>query len=234
MKMTLLTPVFMLVVFSGTFTGSSGTEPGLMRPLMMCGLAAFMLILSMVGPVGNQFGYDRSGFRAFVLGPVPRRDILLGKNLASLPFALTTMIVVVALAQWFNPIRTEHLVALLLQLVPMYLMFCLAANLLSIFGPLALKPGSGMPAPHQGIRSIFPLLFMLTVFFPMGLTLAPLGVQALFSVYNWLPRFPVYLVFSAVQLIAMTWLYLRVLDWQGRLLQRREQQILEIVGVRAE
>jgi len=234
MKMMLLTPVFMLIVFSRMFAGQSGGTPGLMRPLTMSGLAAFMLIMSMVGPVGNQFGYDRSGFRAFVLGPAPRRDVLLGKNLSLLPFALVTMAVVVGLAQWFNPMRIDHFVALLLQLIPMYLLFCLAANLLSIVGPMALKPGSGMPAPHQGIRGFYPLLFMPAVFLPLGLTLIPLGIEALLSAMHWFAWFPAYLVFSVVQVVVTAWLYRLVLHWEGGLLQRREQQILEIVGSRAE
>jgi len=233
MKMTLLTPVFMLVVFSRMFAGQSGA-PELMRPLTTSGLAAFMLIIGMVGPVGNQFGYDRSGFRAFVLGPAPRRDMLMGKNLSLLPFALVTMAVVVGLAQWFNPMRFDHFVALLVQLVPMYLVFCLAANLLSIVGPLALKPGSGMPVPHQGIRSFYPLVFMLAVFPPLGLTLVPLGAEALLSAMDWLAWFPAYLVFGVVQVVVTVWLYRRVLDWEGGLLQRREQQILDIVGSKAE
>src|ERR1017187_2405132 len=34
---------------------------------------------------GNQFGFDRDGFRALMLSPADRRLILLGKNLATLP-----------------------------------------------------------------------------------------------------------------------------------------------------
>jgi ABC-2 type transport system permease protein len=230
MKMTLLTPVFMLVVFSGMFAGQSGRAPGLMRPLTTSSLAAFMLVLGMVGPIGNQFGYDRSGFRAFVLSPAQRRDVLMGKNLSLFPFAFATMSSVVGLSQWFNPMRFDHFVALLFQLVSIYLLFCLAGNLLSIVGPLALKPGSGMPAPHQGLRSFYPLAFMPVVFLPLGLTQIPLGIEALLSAMNWFVWFPAYLVFSVVQAVVAVWLYRRVLDWEGGLLQRREQQILDIVG----
>ena len=93
-----------------------------LRPLTTSGLAGLMLILGMLGPVGNQFGYDRTGFRAFVLGPIPRRDVLIGKNLSFFPLALVTMLAVVGLAQWSNPMRLDHLAAVLLQLIPMYLL----------------------------------------------------------------------------------------------------------------
>jgi ABC-2 type transport system permease protein len=234
MKMTLLTPVIMLIVFSRMFAAQSASAPELLRPLTASGLAAFILIIGLVGPAGNQFGYDRAGFRAFVLSPVPRRDVLIGKNLSLLPFALVMMAVVVGLSHWFNPMRFDHLAAVLLQLIPMYLVFCLAANLLSIIGPLALKPGSGMPARHQGIRSLFPLVFMLVVSVALGITLIPLGIEAIFSAFNWFTGFPVYLAFGVVQVILTVWVYRLMLDWQGDLLQRRERHILEIVSSRAE
>jgi ABC-2 type transport system permease protein len=234
MKMTLLTPVIMLVVFTGMFAGQDATAHELVRPLSTSALAGFMLIMGMMGPVGNQFGYDRAGFRAFVLSPAPRRDVLLGKNLAVVPFAFGTMAAVVGLAQWFNPMRVDHLAAVLLQLVPLYLMFCLAGNLMSIVGPMALKPGSGMPARHQGWRTLLPLAFMLVLPLPLGLTLIPLGVEALLT---WMGRssgFPAYLVLNVVQVFVVGWLYRFALDAGGILLQRREQRILEIVGSPAE
>jgi hypothetical protein len=205
-----------------------------MRPLATSGLAAVVLMFGMLGPIGNQFGYDRSGFLAFVLSPAPRRDVLMGKNLAVLPFALAMMVVMVGLQQWLNPMRFDHLVAVLFQWVSMYLLFCLAGNLLSIIGPIALKPGSGMPAGHQGIRSFGPLLLMMVAPALLGLTLGPLGIEALLSFLNCFARFPAYLVFGAAQTVVMVWLYCRVLDWEGDLLQRREPQILEIVGSRIE
>jgi ABC-2 type transport system permease protein len=232
MKMTLLTPVFVLIVFSRMLAGQNETTPELLRLLTTIGLAATMLVFGMVGPIGNQFAYDRAGFRAFVLCPIARRDVLLGKNLSLLPFALAMMAVMVGVSQWFNPMRLDHLVAVLIHLVSMYLVFCLAANLLSILCPIALKSGSGMPAPHQGLRGILPLLFMLGVSIPLGLTLFPLAIEALLRYANWFAWFPAYLVVGVVQAIVMLWVYRAGLDWEGRLLQRRERQILDIVAAR--
>jgi hypothetical protein len=233
MKMNLLTPVIMLVVFTGMFAGQSGTAPEILRPLTTSSLAAFMLIIGLLGPVGNQFGYDRAGFRSFVLSPIPRRDVLIGKNLSLLPFAIAAMAPVVALSQWSNPMRLDHLLGVLFHLVTLYLVFCLAANLLSIVAPMALKPGSGMPAPHQGVRAFYPLAFMLLAPLPLGLTLIPLGFEALLTAMDWYTWFPAYLVLSIVQAAAAVWLYRVAVDWEGDLLQRREQRILDIVGARA-
>jgi hypothetical protein len=233
-KTALLTPLIMLVVFTRMFSGQSGAMPELMRAVTTSGLAAAVLIFGMIGPIGNQFGYDRAAFLAFVLGPAARRDILLGKNLALLPFAMGMMIAVVGLRQWFNPLRLDHFMAVLFQLVTMFLLFCLAGNLLSIVGPIALKPGSGMPAGHQGIRSFGPLLFMIGISVLLMLTLFPAGIEAVLAFMNRLVWFPAYLVFNVVQTVAVCWLYRRALDWEGELLQRREPQILEIVASRVE
>jgi hypothetical protein len=234
MKMTLLTPVFMMVVMTGMFSGQSGTAtPLLLRPLMAAGLVAFMLIIGLAGPVGNQFGYDRAGFRAFVLSPIPRRSVLMGKNLSLLPLAILMMGLVIGVSQWFRPMRVDHFVAVLIQTVPMYLVFCIAANVLSIVGPLTLRSGSGMPARHQGIRSFFPLLFMVGGSLTLGFTFIPLGIEALLALtrFAW---FPAYLVFGLLQALFSSWLYRVVLEWEGAMLQRRERQVLEIVGARAE
>jgi hypothetical protein len=232
MKMAILTPVIMLVVFTGMFAGGNAGASEFIRPLTATGMTVLVLILGMAAPVGNQFGYDRAGFRTFVLSPTPRGDILMGKNLSLLPFALAMMLVMVGLSQWFNPMRFDHVVALVLQLVPIYLLFCLAGNLLSIVGPLTLKLGSGMPDRHQGIRSFGPLLLMAATPVLLGLTLIPLGIEALLSALNWFPRFPAYLVLGAMQTVAIIWLYPLVVAVEGRLLQRRELRILEIVGAR--
>src|SRR5262249_39170819 len=80
-KMMLVTPVILGVVFGSMLVTSSASPPPALRPLMaFAGMA--MVLLSLLQLAGNQFGFDRAGFRVFVLGPAPRREVLLGKNLA--------------------------------------------------------------------------------------------------------------------------------------------------------
>jgi hypothetical protein len=97
-----------------------------------------------------------------------------------------------------------------------------------------LKPGSGQPASHQGIRVLFQIVFMLVVPALIGFTLIPLGVEALFALMKWTVWFPTFLVLSMVQVAVMLWLYRIALKCQGDFLQRREQKILEIVSLKAE
>ena len=119
-------------------------------------------------------------------------------------------------------------------MVPVYLLFCLGGNLLTILAPMAVKPGSGMPGRHQGLKIVYQLLFMAVVPLPLGLTLIPLGLEALLDASGWLAWFPAFLVLGVAQAAATVWLYRVALGWQGGLLHRREQDILEVVGSRAE
>jgi ABC-2 type transport system permease protein len=233
-KMLMLSPLIMLLVFGGMLAGKGGQSSILLRPLIALGVSMFMLIIGMSGFVGNQFAFDRSGFRAFVLSPAPRREILLGKNLALFPFALLLMAFVIGASQWLNPMRPDHFVAVLLQLIPIYLLFCLAGNLLSILSPITLKPGSGHPAPHQGARVFLQLVFILIVPVIIGLTLIPLGIEALFVAMKWTAGFPVFLLLGMVQAAMVCWLYRVVLARQGSLLGRREKKILEIVSAKGD
>jgi hypothetical protein len=232
LKMMMLSPLIVLVVFTGMFRNRAAHE--LLRTLWVTGLVAFLMVLGMLGVVGNQFAFDRSGFRALVLSPLPRRDVLLGKNLTVRPYALVATLAVIAASQWFAPIRIDHVAGVLVQALTMYLVLCVTGNLLSIAAPMALKPGSGMPAPNQGIRQVFPLVFMMLIPIPLGLTLIPLGIESLLVFTGWLAWFPAYVVLGAVQAVVAIWVYRVALDWQGRLLHRRERDVLDVVASRVE
>jgi len=144
---------------------------------------------------------------------------------------MAMMVTVAAAAQWLGPMRVDHFVGVLVQFIPMYVVFCLAANLASTLSPLTLKTGSGMPVPHQGLRQFGHVLFVVVTPLAVGLTLWPLGLEALFSYLNWFDGFPAYLVFGAVQAVVVLPLYRRVVEWEAGLLQRREQNVLAIVSV---
>ena len=57
------------------------------RPLVAIGGMAFVLF-GVVQLMANQFGFDRDGFRVFVLSAARRRDILVGKNLSFAPLVM--------------------------------------------------------------------------------------------------------------------------------------------------
>ena len=69
--MAFLAPFIMVVVFGGDRSPAAVDPPAALRPLMAFGAGAMMLLVAGLQLVGNQFGYDRAGFRAYVLVPGP-------------------------------------------------------------------------------------------------------------------------------------------------------------------
>src|SRR5207237_5042625 len=132
--MMLLTPVILVVVFGSMILGRRGDPPEMVRPLMAFGAMATVL-LGMVQLLGNQFGFDRSGFRVFVLCPARRRDILLGKNLAFAPMSLGLGTAAVCVLAAIYRMRVDYFLAALPQLLSLYVLFFLLSYLLSLVVP---------------------------------------------------------------------------------------------------
>lgn len=232
-KMALLTPVIFLVIFGSVFATASVRLPEMVRPLVAFAGVAFAL-LTAVQLTGNQFGYDRSGFRAFVLSPTPRRDILLGKNLAVAPFAVGAGVVIVAVVAVLQPMRPDHLLATLVLVVPMYLLFSVAANALSILAPIPMAAGSLKPASVKLVPVLLQMAFLLVlpaILFPL---LAPLGAEVLLAELAGVEGVPVALGLTLLLAAAVVWVYRRVLAWEGDWLAAREQRILEVVTTKEE
>ncbi len=232
-KMMLLTPL-LLGAFFGWGLLKRGTEiPISARPLV----AIAVLALAHFGTLqlmANQFGFDRDGFRVFVLSAAARRDILLGKNLALLPLAVGVVASMLALVQWFCPLRLDHLLALAPQFISMFLLFCLLSNLLSIYAPLPIAAGAMRPSNPK----LVPILLQMSMFFCLfpwtqAAALIPVGIEAGLQWLGWSERLPISLVLSLLECAVILYLYHIALSWEGRLLQAREQRILETVTGRA-
>ncbi len=232
-KMLLLTPFILLVIFGAMMARSSGDMPEAVRPLVAFGAAAMGLFCT--GQlIGNQFGYDRSGFRAYVLGPAPRRDILLGKNLAVAPLVAAITIPAVAVVAVVYPMRIDHLLAVPFQCVSMFLIFCLLANLLSMYAPMAIAPGAFQASNVKFLPVLLHMAFLMLLPFALAPTLLPYGVEALLDFAGWSHGWPVALGLTVLVTAGVVLLYRVVLDWEGDVLAGREQKILEAVTQKEE
>jgi hypothetical protein len=232
-KMLLLSPIIMVVVFGGILLRQPVNFPDAVRPLLAFGAMSTML-MTMVQLIGNQFGFDRGGFRVFVLCAASRRDILLGKNLAAAPLALGMCTLMVGVLQAVYPMRIDFFLALLPQILTTFLLFCCLANFLSILTPLPVASGS---LKATGMKGTTVLIHMAFVFlFPLVLapTLLPLGLEVLLDALGLLYGVPLCLLLSLGECVAVVYLYRLVLTWQGNILQGREKKILEIVTPKAE
>ncbi len=232
-KLLLLTPIIMIVVFGGMFFRGGKDVPAALVPLIAYGAIATTLF-TMGQLAGNQFGYDRSGFRIFVLSPAPRREILLGKNLAFLPLVAVLTAPMLALIAILLPLRLDHLLALPFQFVSMFLIFCMLANGLSILAPMPVAAGSLKPVSPKGLPMVLHMLFVFTVPSAMVPTFAPLGVEAILEAFEWSFGLPICLVLTVLEAATVVALYRFVIAAEGRFLQAREQKILEVVAAKAE
>jgi len=228
-KMMLLTPLGFVSVFGMMFRRVGSNPNEMVRPLIASS-AMFMTLFGMVQMAGNMFGLDRSGFRAFVLAPASRRDILLGKNLSLLPIALGFGLVGTAIVQFIFPMRFDYFLTVLLQTVTMYLAFCIQMNFLSMLAPMPLPQGSLRPANPKGLAILIHLASFVLFPLIMGATLIPLGIEYLFRNSGW----PLYLLLTIIEVPVVVFLYSRLLTVQALVLQNREQNILEIVTRRTD
>jgi hypothetical protein len=232
-KMLFLTPLILAVVFGSMLYVNARDMPEPFRPLVAFG-GLSMTLLGMIQVLGNQFGFDRNGFRVFVLCAVHRRDILLGKNLALAPIAVLLGLVILVGVEIVVPMRWDHLLAALPQMVSMYLLFCIVANLMSILAPTAIAANSLKPANpklavvllQMCILSLMPLLLL-----PL---LVPLGLETVLEQLHVVEGVPIYLPLSLLLAAGVVVLYRAALNWEGNLLQYREKKILEVVTTKVE
>lgn len=228
-KMMLLTPLILSAIFGTMALRSANNTAESLRALIGMGAIAMTLFGGMQ-LMANQFGFDRDGFRTYVLCAAPRRDILLGKNLAFAPLLLGIVAVLLVILQVVSPMRWDHLLAMGPQFVSMFLLYCLTMNLLSILAPMRIAAGSLNPASPKLVPMLLQLA-MLVFLVPMtqAPTFLPLAIEALSEFLGWTARAPICLLLTVAECVGVVYLYRFVLNWQGDLLRSREQRILDVV-----
>lgn len=232
-KMLLIVPVILAVVLGGLLIAFASDIPQPVRPLIAVGLSAFVFLTG-VQVAGNQFGYDRAGFRAFVLAPIPRRELLLGKNLALAPILLGIGVALALVVGAVLPMRVDHYPMVLAQLATMYLLYCLLMNFLSIVAPMAIAAGAMQPTGVKLGPVLWQFGFMMVYPPVVGLVLLPVGIEVLVEKFTEIHWLPIGVVLSFGLLVVAVLLYRRVLAAQGDWLARREKDILLVVTSKVE
>ena len=232
-KMLLLAPIIMVVIFGAMFAVNDVDLPEMVRPLVIFG-GMSMSLIGMIQLVGNQFGFDRSGFRVFVLCAAPRQDILMGKNLAAAPFVFALATGVALIVEVIYPMRIDHLLASWPQMVSMFVLFSLVANCMSILAPTPIAAGSLKPANPKLTIILLQMLFLSLMPIFLVPLLVPLGLEFLLTETNVVVGVPIYLILSLLICCGVLALYRLCLTWQGQMLQWREQKILEVVTTKVE
>jgi hypothetical protein len=228
-KMLVLSPVILLGLF-GVMLSSESNHDMLVSFAPMLSLGAIAMgLLCIIQLLQNQFGLDRAGFRAYVLSPVPRHQILLGKNLAIAPMGVGIGLIALIGLQILFPADFSHFLGGLLQLLSAYMLLCMVGNMISIFAPMRLKENT-LKAANAKFKAV---LFQILLFFLVPLTLSPLmipsGVEFFFGKQDWAQALPLYPLLHGLGLVVISFFYRWMLREQGASLQNREQRILDVL-----
>jgi hypothetical protein len=232
-RMQLVMPIvvgaIMLIYFRWIDFGTGGGA--IMRVFAPVGVAIWP-ILSMASFIFNIFGIDAEGFRAFVLLPTERRRFLIGKNLAL--FAITGGVAAffVALCALLLSFSIAQFVQSLAYILMVYLLFCIAGNITSIYAPYRIR--------YQGRQSFqsggWVRALAVLAIFPLGiitamLALIPAGVSlSLRFLVDGLPLWVssgAGLMTAAILVGAIALAYWFSVGIAGQQLARREQKILD-------
>ncbi|MDE0419583.1 MAG: hypothetical protein OXK76_01670 [Gammaproteobacteria bacterium] len=223
-KMVLFSPVLLIMLYVLLFQNTIGGDWA--SQFAVLGMMGFMIMMAF-NLFANLFGQDGNGFRAVVLAGVPARELLLGKNLALLPYAVIVGTAMITILQWVHPLQGSHVLGNIAQLFVLYLVGCMLGNSFSIRMPWPMSPTSmGMRnATAASFLASFLILLLLFLF------IAPLAIPI--AVEKWFANggrvVPVYLIFSVIEL-GIVWLfYRRSLNSKARLLAKRMETVLERV-----
>lgn len=233
-KLYLLLPLIAPFILLGVLNAIDLPKIDELKAAVIVGFTACSLFITS-GLLGNYFAYDRAGFRAFVLSPIQRKRILLGRNLATAPFLLLqSFLLALAIGIYFGMAIEKMLCAVILSatMLPLYY---LLTNAMSILTPFPLAAGSIQPKQFNLIPVLFSLV--LSMFMPAitVLALVPLGLEWLIDrSFPILEFVPIAFLLSLPWLIGSIWTYRWLLYWEGRLLAIREKELLRVVTSKIE
>ena len=207
--------------------------PAFAKPfIIVVALVASLFMMAQL--LGNQFGFDRQGFRALVLSPVDRRLILLGKNLANWPLgALFGLVLLAFLSVWLE-LPTLAVIAAVFQLATLLLLGSIGGNLLSILVPYRVESGTMKPTKMPALTMLVMVFSQLLIPVVMLPVFVPPLLELLWQFAEWPSWVPVNLLLSLLLATVTAFVYWKTLTPLGLLLHRRETKILNIVTAEVE
>ncbi|MEN6335294.1 MAG: hypothetical protein ABFE01_13675 [Phycisphaerales bacterium] len=228
-KMALALNTFFILVFAGTAVLSHSRSLSFRMQLFYATGMALLPFVGMTHLMTNQFGFDRSGFRTLVLSPMPRSQILLGKNLALLPVGMILGLVYLALAALGLGLGGTVILAAVVQLIAAFFLVSILGNLISSLLPFRIREGT-LGATKIGVtRVLLNMIAHLITMAILSLLFAPALATSLTFPTDGLPARLAYLFLSIAELAIIVTIYSLSLFGLGELLQSREKEILRVV-----
>lgn len=233
-KMFMVLPFVFSIAMLGVLHSVPLSSSNLMKSALSISGCGFALLVAS-GLLGNQFGFDRTGFRAFVLSPIPREEILFGKNFAAIPFFVFQIVLLQIGLGWITGISVWNFLSSLIVSLSLIPLFALLFNLMSILAPFPIASGTIQPK-HFDLTPVF-FSFLLTSIVPFIIMFGMLPVLIEYGLNHLFPRtsiIPISFLLAWPYLILALFIYRWLLPWEGKLLAKREKEILRIVTSRIE
>ena len=177
------------------------------------------VFLILAGLSCNQFAFEEGGMRTFILSPVDRRKILLGKNIALTVLAVIFSIVLLVLnAIVFGDLNVSNLLFIVLSFISFAAISSTIGNWLSIRFPKRMRFGKRLNVSGVAGLLLIPMVIVLAI---PPLTATMIGYVTRNFLYQ-------YLSLLAFALMSVG-LYALIINLHGRTLARREIDILDAV-----
>jgi hypothetical protein len=191
--------------------------------LMATGGVLYVFLI-LAGLACNQFAFESGGMRTFILSPVERRKILIGKNAAVTLIALVFSVVLMVFNEIaFRDLTLRALLFVGLSFIVFAAMMSLTGNWFSIRFPRRMKFGKRMNVTGLAGFLLIPVL--------LAMGLPPLVAAGLGYFAESLPL--EYVTLTAFAALALV-LYFPLVKMQGRILERHEREVLEVVSKEAD
>lgn len=209
-KMALIGPLSMFGVLAAIMLSKQGMTSiphGVESFLLLGSIGAVLFFVAIVSL--NTFGMDRSSFRALIMMPVRRQDILVGKNIALSPAFVVMALPVMLLFNFLAPASVLCNIATVLQGGTVLLGVSVVGNLMSIYFPM--PTASGTAKPLQMNFKTVGMQMLATFSFPLMLIpgFLALGIELALSTFLEIRFLPIYFVVSLIELAIVQHIYRR-------------------------
>ncbi len=175
-KMYLLMPMIAPLIMLAFLRGKAIPENDYLKCLMVCGFAAFMLLMS-CGVAGNTFGFDRAGFRnVCALWDGKMESASRKKSGPWDVYWRATFAILIGVGLYLGITWYFSLCAVLVVLTVLP-MFALLMNLMAIYTPFPMGSGGIQPKNMDFMTVAVNLLLSSILPFILGLALIPLGIE---------------------------------------------------------
>jgi hypothetical protein len=224
--------VIIIVLVAWAFSNSLKNVPE--RFMIFSGTAGVAFtFFGLIQMMFNQFGMDREGFRALVLSPMSRRDVLLAKNLSFAPFIFTLGMTMLIILHFVLKMPALAVLAGVFQLGVMFLLLSLAGNFVSALVPYRITAGSLKPTKPP--PKVILLMLLTQLLFPV--VMVPVAFPPVIGILSENFGFSAASVDAACSLLLLgvaVFLYKAMLNTLGNFLEEREQKILMVVAQEGE